>query len=101
MTRRRQGKSATEYMLLLASLVVAVVAGGYSFVPVFESGVNALATDVSEVLVTGKIGGTGSARGDSDSSCYYTYDPRTGRWHDTSHDYLMVTNATARDAGCY
>ncbi len=57
-----EGQSTVEYMLLISVIVIAIVAAAYIFMPTFQSGVEALAQDVSSILDTGKIGGTGTAR---------------------------------------
>ena len=51
--RPRRGQSATEYMLLISVIVIAIVAGAYVFVGTFRSGVDTLASDVSYFLSTG------------------------------------------------
>src|SRR2546422_11043148 len=45
-----EGQTATEYMLLISVIVVAVVAAAYLFVPTFQQGVQKLAEDVSTIL---------------------------------------------------
>ena len=50
------GQTATEYMLIISVIVVAVVAAAYMFVPTFRAGVEELAKDVSTILDDGKIG---------------------------------------------
>ena len=45
-----RGQTATEYMLMVSVLVVAVVAGAYAFVPSFTTGVGELSMDVSQIL---------------------------------------------------
>ncbi len=57
-----EGQSTVEYMLLISVIVIAIVAAAYIFMPTFQSGVEALAQDVSSILDTGKIGGTGTSR---------------------------------------
>jgi len=61
--RARGGQTATEYMLLISVIVIAVVAAAYVFVDPFSSGVDALARDVSQILATGDVTGTGGLRG--------------------------------------
>jgi len=56
------GQTATEYMLIVSVVVIAVVAAGYEFVPTFQEGVQALATDVSTILDGGCINGCGTMR---------------------------------------
>ena len=51
-----EGQTATEYMLLISVIVIAVVAAAYIFVPTFQAGVSALSVDVSTILDTGCIG---------------------------------------------
>ena len=46
-------------MLLIGVVVIAVVAGAYTFVPTFNNGVRELAFDVAEALGTHKIGSVG------------------------------------------
>lgn len=58
----RRGQTATEYMLLISVIVIAIVAAAYVFIDPFKEGVNALALDVSQILDTGDITGTGSVR---------------------------------------
>jgi len=60
--RGEEGQTATEYMLIISVVVIAVVAAAYTFVPTFQNGVSELAKDVSTILSTGKIGGQGQAR---------------------------------------
>ena len=52
--RGEEGQTATEYMLIISVVVIAVVAAAYKFVPFFEAGVNALGADVQKILTTGK-----------------------------------------------
>jgi Flp pilus assembly pilin Flp len=54
--RDESGQSTTEYMLLISVIVIAIVAAAYTFVPTFKQGVSALATDVKQMLSTGRIG---------------------------------------------
>ena len=58
----RRGQTATEYMLLISVIVIAIVAAAYVFIEPFQEGVNALALDVSQILDTGDIVGTGTVR---------------------------------------
>ena len=51
--REENGQTATEYMLVISVIVVAVVAAGYLFVPEFQKGVAQLGQDVSVILDTG------------------------------------------------
>jgi hypothetical protein len=97
----RRGASVTEYMLLISVILVAMVAAAYVFVPIFGEGVELVALDV-EALLRGEGNDAVASREDAGSSdCPYTFDPRTGRYHDTSDGgYLMVSFADASDAGC-
>ena len=56
------GQTATEYMLIISVIVIAVVAAAYSFIPGFRGGVQSLANDVKSILDTGMIGGVGKPR---------------------------------------
>jgi len=58
----RGGQSTVEYMMLIAVIVIAIVAAAYVFVPTFQEGVDALAQDIKDILSTGEIVGTGTAR---------------------------------------
>lgn len=60
--RSQRGSAATEYMLAISVIVVGVTAAGYTFVPQFRTGTDALATDVSSILASGDIGGVGTSR---------------------------------------
>jgi uncharacterized protein (UPF0333 family) len=55
---RKRGQAATEYMMVVSVVVIAVVGAAYAFVPTFQTGVNELGYDVSAILSNG-----GSARG--------------------------------------
>ena len=55
---RKRGQTATEYMMVVSVVVIAVVGAAYAFVPTFQTGVNELGYDVSAILSNG-----GSARG--------------------------------------
>ena len=57
--RGEEGQTATEYMLIISVVVIAVVAAAYQFVPIFQAGVTDLANDVKRILGDGKIGGVG------------------------------------------
>jgi uncharacterized protein (UPF0333 family) len=58
----RRGQSTVEYMLLISVIVIAIVAAAYIFVPTFQQGVNNLALDIKDILSTGEVVGTGTAR---------------------------------------
>lgn len=59
---RIKGQAATEYMLLISVVVVAVVAASYNYVPAFQVAVFNLGERVQLVLDTGTIGGVGFSR---------------------------------------
>ena len=68
-------------MMVIAVVTIAIVAAGYSFVPMFGSGVNALAQDVAVILEVGDIGGnggSGASAGDSRSPGNNTGNTREG-----------------------
>lgn len=48
-----EGQGATEYMLLISVVVIAVVGAAYAFIPSFQQGVNQLANDVNTILDIG------------------------------------------------
>ena len=56
------GQTATEYMLIISVVVIAVVAAAYTFVPTFRQGVADLAMDVSTILDGGCINGCASRK---------------------------------------
>jgi Flp pilus assembly pilin Flp len=58
----QEGQTATEYMLIISVVVIAVVAAAYTFVPTFQAGVSDLANDVKTILAHGKIGSAGTSR---------------------------------------
>lgn len=57
-----EGQTATEYMLIISVIVVAVVAAAYLFLDPFREGVQEVANDVRTILDKGKIGGEGQKR---------------------------------------
>ena len=57
-----EGQTATEYMLIISVIVVAVVAAAYLFLEPFKKGVQDLANDVKTILKSGKIDGDGQKR---------------------------------------
>ncbi|MFM7200969.1 MAG: Flp family type IVb pilin [Myxococcota bacterium] len=57
-----EGQTATEYMLIVSVIVVAVVAAAYVFIEPFQKGVQNLANDVKTVLSGGFINGQGVKR---------------------------------------
>jgi len=60
--KSRSGQSTVEYMMLISVIVIAIVAAAYVFIPTFQSGVQALADDVSSTLSTGNIRDQGGSR---------------------------------------
>ena len=48
----RKGQSATEYMLIIAVVVMGLVSAASHFIPTFEQAVRTLAQNVSGVLTT-------------------------------------------------
>lgn len=57
-----EGQTATEYMLIVSVIVVAVVAAAYVFIEPFQKGVQDLANDVKTILKGGFINGQGIKR---------------------------------------
>lgn len=53
----RRGQATTEYLLLLAFLVVAVAAAAWAFLPLWNDGLGALEGDATDVLDPGRGGG--------------------------------------------
>lgn len=51
------GQTATEYMLIISVVVIAVVAAAYTYVPEFQAGVMALGTKVMTIMDKGCING--------------------------------------------
>lgn len=47
-----KGQSATEYMLIIAIVVLGLVAAASHLIPKFEDGINALSKNVVETLQT-------------------------------------------------
>ncbi len=60
--RDEEGQTATEYMLIISVIVVAVVAAAYVFIEPFQKGVSNLANDVRTILSGGFINGEGVKR---------------------------------------
>ena len=50
------GQTATEYMLVLSVIVIAIVSAAFQFVPAFHAGVADLGADVKKSLMTNQIG---------------------------------------------
>lgn len=75
-TNRTRGQTASEYMMVVSVVVIAVVGAGYAFVPTFQTGVNELGYDVSAILSNqgsarggyGTAGGTVSGNGNTMTS---------------------------------
>jgi len=55
--RDESGQTATEYMLIISVVVIAVVAAAYVFVEPFQQGVETLGTKVMTILDKGCING--------------------------------------------
>jgi len=95
----RRGVSTTEYLILISVIVVGLAAAAIVFQIALHTGVDALAQDVKVLLEGG--GNEAVAGREGESSCPYVFDPRTGRYHDTSDGgYLMVAFSDAHEAGC-
>lgn len=62
-SRGQQGQTATEYVLVVAVVTLALVAGAYTFVPSVQDGVHALADDVSWMLETHELNAAPGAAG--------------------------------------
>lgn len=90
---RHRGQTATEYMMVISVVVIAVVGAAYAFLPTFETGVNELGYDVSSILSNqgsrrggfGTAGGTVSGNSNSttaansaDNGTVGAYDPMDG-----------------------
>ena len=58
---RSRGQTATEYMLIISVVVIAVVAAAFQFVPAFQEGVMDLGQDVKQALSSGDLRGTGGS----------------------------------------
>ena len=53
----RRGQATTEYLLLLAFLVVAVAAAAGVFLPLWNDGLGAIEDDATDLLSPGRGGG--------------------------------------------
>jgi len=62
--RSRVAQAATEYMMVVSVIIIAVVGASYAYVPTFRNGVACLADEVSTMLDTGRIGNAGIKRDD-------------------------------------
>jgi len=49
----QSGQTATEYMLIIAGVIAALLGAAYAFVPDFQSGVEALAGNIKTYLSKG------------------------------------------------
>ncbi len=56
-SRLRRGQASTEYLLLVAFLVVAVAAAAWGFLPLWNDGLGALEDDATDLLSPGRGGG--------------------------------------------
>ena len=56
-TKKSKGQTATEYMLIISVVVIAVVGAAYVYVPQFEAGINVLGYKVQTILDVGCING--------------------------------------------
>jgi hypothetical protein len=56
-SRLRRGQASTEYLLLVAFLVVAVAAAAWGFLPLWIVGLGALEVDATDLLSPGRGGG--------------------------------------------
>lgn len=52
MRRNNRGQSATEYMLIIAIVVLGLVAAASHLIPKFQSGVKELGSNIEETLKT-------------------------------------------------
>lgn len=90
---RFRGQTATEYMMVVSVIVIAVVGAAYAFVPTFQVGVQELGYDVSAILSNqgstrggfGTAGGTVSGNGNTPTAStgigngtVGAYDPMSG-----------------------
>ena len=51
----QSGQGATEYVLMISVIVIALVSASYTFIPMVKTGVHDLGDDVGRILRTGKI----------------------------------------------
>ena len=58
----QSGQTATETLLVISVMVIALVGAAYTFIPWFNDGCRDLATSVSTSLMTGSLGGVGLNR---------------------------------------
>ncbi len=97
---RRRGVAATESMLLLGVVAVAVVVAACTFVPVLGDAAGTLGAGVADRLGGWSRGVVPARTPAARDDCPYTFDPRTGRWHDPASHYRMVPFTEAADRGC-
>lgn len=95
-----RGQATVEYMLILSVVVIAIVACAFIIVPIFRSGTASLGEDVAALLRGEGNAAVPGREPSTSSSCPYTFDSRTGRWHDESADYTMISFADASAEGC-
>lgn len=60
--REEEGQGATEYMLLISVIVLAVVSAAYTFIGPFREGVEEMSKDVKTILASGLVDGQGQRR---------------------------------------
>jgi Flp pilus assembly pilin Flp len=85
--RDSRGQAATEYMMLISVVTVAVVAASFTYVPAFKVAVFNLAEQVEVMLDGGTIGEAGYSRNDSTGGDFGE-DGRGGKHHDQKKDSL-------------
>lgn len=61
------GQGVTENMLIISVVVISIVGGAQSFIGTFRAGVQELGNDVSDILMSGSIGGVGAGGGGGSS----------------------------------
>lgn len=58
----RRGQATTEYFMVIAVIVIAVVAAAWLFLPGFSEGADGLGADMKRVLQAGRQDGSGDQR---------------------------------------
>lgn len=58
----RRGQATTEYVLLIAFLVVALLVAAYAFLPGFSQGMDGLERDAGGLIASGTESGRGDKR---------------------------------------
>lgn len=58
----RRGQSSTEYLLVIAVLVLSLLVSAWLFMPGFESGVQGLEADMEKLLQNAQQDGSGNQR---------------------------------------